>query len=390
VFVAAGVHKSRPLGIEGESLQGVRPGLEFLREVNRGVRPHLGDRVVVVGGGNTAMDCARTAVRLGAEVRVLYRRGRAEMPANPEEVEEAVCEGVRFEFLATPIAILGATPEETAIDGVEASFGEFEEAPPAPRVTGLRCVRMRLGDPDASGRRRPEPVEGSEFEIAADTVLTALGEEPELDFLEGDLERAAGVVRVNPLGGTSRMAVFAGGDVTDAPHTVAYAIGSGKRAAIGIDHYLRKNAGEAPDGVDLGGLRLGPGGNLSVTRWRDDDPLRRADPVNEVVNFDRINPAQIRHLPRHLDRFMPAEWTRRTFEEANLGLVREEALAEAGRCLNCGVCNGCEVCLIFCPDVAISRRDDGGFDIDYDYCKGCGVCAEECPRGAITMTREGL
>jgi 2-oxoacid:acceptor oxidoreductase delta subunit (pyruvate/2-ketoisovalerate family) len=198
------------------------------------------------------------------------------------------------------------------------------------------------------------------------------------------------VIRVNPLGAAGGGAVFAGGDVIDEPHTIAFAIGSGKRAAIGIDHYLRLKAGDDADKVEIGELRFGPEGNVSATRWRDDDPVRRVNAINQVVNFDGLNTAQIASAPRHLDRFLPAERSRRDFSEANHGLRREEALAEARRCMNCGVCNGCEVCLIFCPDVAISRRADGGFDIAYDYCKGCGVCAEECPRGAITMTREGL
>ena len=172
VFVASGVHRSRPLGIPGEELEGVMPGLAFLREVNAGRRRDIGRRVVVVGGGNTAMDCARTAVRLGADVLVLYRRGRAEMPANREEVEEAVCEGVRFEFLAAPIAAVARehVPAVGSIEGVEASFGEFDAPERRLRVAALRCARMELGAPDASGRRRPVQVEGDGFLIDADRL----------------------------------------------------------------------------------------------------------------------------------------------------------------------------------------------------------------------------
>ncbi len=392
VFVAAGVQRSRRLGIPGEDAGGVLPGLDFLREVNRGRRPPVGPRVVVVGGGNTAMDCARTALRLGAEVTVLYRRGREEMPANREEVEEALMEGVKFLFLAAPVAVRASVHphEDEPLEALEAMFGALEGRTPAPQVVGLDCVRMTLGEPDASGRRRPETLADSGFFLAADTVLTALGEEPDLDFLPGDVRRNGPAVRVNPLGATSRTAVWAGGDIIEEPHTVAYAIGSGKRAAIGIDRFLRMRAGEATDGVDLRELRLGPQGNLSMTRWREDDPVRRAEPVNEVVRFEQLNLAHFARAPRHLDRFLPAEHSRRTFAEANHGLRPPDALAEARRCFNCGVCNACELCLIYCPDVAISRGDGAGFTIAYDYCKGCGVCAEECPRGAITMTREGL
>ncbi len=384
VFVATGVHKSRPLGIPGEGLQGVRPGLAFLREVNAGERPRLGRHVVVIGGGNTAMDCARTALRLGAEVLVLYRRGRAEMPANPEEVEEAAAEGVRFEFLAAPIRALGDSrvPDEEPLAAIEDSFGGFEGLEARPYVVGLECVRMALGEPDASGRRRPVPVAGSEFRLEADTVLTALGEEADLDFLPGEVCDESGVIRVSLLGESSRTAVFAGGDVTEAPHTVSFAMGSGKRAAIGIDHYLGMLRGDRADSVELGELRLGPDGNLS--------PVKRENPANQVVGYDQINPAHFAKVARNADRLRPAAESRQGFEEANLGLRRDVALAEAHRCFNCGVCNSCEVCLVFCPDVAITRRADGRFDINYDYCKGCGVCATECPRGAMSMTREGL
>jgi NADPH-dependent glutamate synthase beta subunit-like oxidoreductase len=392
VFVATGVHRSRPLEIEGGHLDGVMPGLRFLREVNRGESPAIGRRVVVVGGGNTAIDCARTALRLGSDVVVLYRRGRAEMPAHPEEVEHAVCEGVRFEFLAAPDAFLaGASDRPGApIDGVAASFGEDSGPSPDGPVAAVRCRRTSLGEPDASGRRRPLPVEGSDFFLGADTVLLALGEDADVDFAPKIFDRAAGVVRVNPVGATGRAAVFAGGDLLDEPHTVAYALGSGKRAAIGIDHYLARLRGEVAEDPVLGPLRFGPRGNLSATRWRGDDPIRRASPVNEVVGAEAIHTQHFTHAERHRDRYRPVDVTRHDFREAVRGLTREEALAEAGRCLNCGVCNSCGVCLIFCPDVAISKGPDGTLVIDDDHCKGCGICAAECPRGAITMTREGL
>lgn len=402
VFIANGAGLPILMGIPGEQLKGVYSANEFLTRVNlmHGYEDHaetpvlVREHMVVVGGGNTAMDCARSAVRLGAEVTVLYRRGRAEMPANAEEVEAAVCEGVKFEFLAAPDAILGDPRRLSCepLDGVEASFDETRDGAGDLRVTGVRCVRMALGEPDASGRRRPEPVPGSCFAVDADTVLTALGEEADLGFLPEELA-AAGHIRAGTMGGTRRGMVFIGGDLLDTPHTIAFALGSGKRAAIGIDHTLRSLAGDDVDALgalDVGALRFGPDGNVSATRWRGDDPVRRADPVNEVVGPDEINTVHFRREPWHHDRFMPADRTRRTFAEANHGLSYDAAMAEAQRCFNCAVCNGCEVCLVFCPDVAISRGEDGRLVIDYAHCKGCGICAAECPRGAITMTREGL
>jgi 2-oxoacid:acceptor oxidoreductase delta subunit (pyruvate/2-ketoisovalerate family) len=392
VFVASGAHRPRRLGIAGEDARGVRAGLEFLREVNGGGRPEIGRRVAVIGGGNTAMDCARTAVRLGSDVTVLYRRGRAEMPANPEEVEDALHEGVRLVFFTAPVEVrttLGP-PEREPLESLESMFEGADAVRLEPRVTGLTCVRMALGAPDASGRGRPEPVPGSGAFVPVDTVLTALGEEPELRFLPEDIRRADGVVPVGTLATTSRVAWFAGGDITAQPRTVAYAMGSGKRAALGIDRHLRLRDGEIGDGTELGAMRYGPAGNLSATRWTGSDPIRRAGPVNEVVAFEGLNPRYFARVPRRADRPAEPAERRHAFVESNRGLARDEALAEAGRCFNCGVCNECELCLIFCPDVAIARAPGGGFEIAYEYCKGCGVCAAECPRGAITMTREGL
>jgi Pyruvate/2-oxoacid:ferredoxin oxidoreductase delta subunit len=198
-------------------------------------------------------------------------------------------------------------------------------------------------------------------------------------------------VSVTVVGQTSRAAVFAGGDLADQPRTVADALGAGKRAAIGIDWYLRTVPGGTPNGGDLSALRYGKTGNMSISRWRDDDPIRRVSPVNEVAEFDRLNVHHFLPADRHGDRRLDLEESRTGFIEVNLGLPRELALQEAGRCFNCGVCNRCELCLIFCPDVAISRRADGsGYVIALEYCKGCGVCVAECPRGAMVMTREGL
>jgi 2-oxoacid:acceptor oxidoreductase delta subunit (pyruvate/2-ketoisovalerate family) len=369
VFLALGVHRSQPLGVPGEDASGVRAGLAFLREVNFGGSPSIGPKVVVVGGGNTAMDCARTALRLGGEPLVLYRRTRAEMPATDEEVREAEEEGVGFRFLAAPV-------------GVRAENG---------RLTGLDCVTMKLGDPDESGRRRPVPVPGSEFFLPCDTVLTAIGEGPEFSGLPADLARDAWTLTTGTFGEGNLPGVFAGGDVIEEPHTVAHALGAGKRAAIGIDRYLREKAGESVPPLEFDSLRYGRSGNAVLTRWRDDDPVLRNGAVNAVVPFEDLNMEHFPPAPRNDDRRLGEAESRSGFGEVNRGLDRETALAEARRCFNCGVCNRCELCLIFCPDLAISRREDGaGFTINYDYCKGCGLCNAECPRGAMAMTREGL
>jgi NADPH-dependent glutamate synthase beta subunit-like oxidoreductase len=359
VCISTGAHASRALGVHGEKLPGVRAGLAFLRDVNNGQRPDLGAQVVVVGGGNTAMDCARAALRLGAQVTVAYRRTRDEMPAIREEIDDAQREGAAFVFLASPV-------EFTAANG---------------RVNAVVCEKMALGEPDASGRRRPMPT-GEQLRIDADTVLTAIGESSALESFFGDVTRSDAGLEVDALGGTNRDLLFAGGDVTDLDRTVADALGMGKRAAIGIDRHLRKLKG---DTQELNALRFATG-NLSATRHLDRDPVRRIDPVNDVVGVDAINFAHYQRVPRHAEPHLPSDLARAGFDEVNAGLSEADAMAEAARCLNCGVCTECDLCMTFCPDAAITQTEGGAYVVAMDYCKGCGLCAAECPRGAITMT----
>ena len=364
VCVATGAHTSRALGVKGEDLPGVTPGLAVLRDVNAGKRPDLGRKVVVVGGGNTAMDCARSALRLGASVTVAYRRTRDEMPAIDEEIDEAEHEGAELTFLANPV--------------------EFERT--NGRVSGVVCERMALGEPDASGRRRPMPT-GQCFTIAADTVLTAIGELSYLDGFPEDVTREGAGLPVDALGQTNRAALFAGGDVTDLERTVADALGAGKRAAVGIDRHLRAIAGDGHDGQDTDALRFGRG-NISALRWMGRDPIGRVAPLNEVVGIDDLNLHHFAAVPRHADAHLESALKRAGFDEVNAGLTSAQAIAEARRCLNCGVCTQCDVCLIFCPDAAITHGADGAYEVALDYCKGCGICVAECPRGALTMTRD--
>ncbi len=222
VFIAIGTHESRKLGIEGEELKGAIQALGFLSEINSGKDVKLGDRVAVIGGGNVAMDTARTALMLGAkEVSVLYRRSKADMPANPWEVKEAEDSGVEILFLIAPKKILGKNGQ----------------------VAALECVRMELGEPDESGRRRPIPIEGSEFIMNFDTIILAIGETPDLSFLPKEIEiseRNTIVVDPSTMETTQR-GVFAGGDAVLGAATVIEAIVAGKRAASTIDRYLRRH-----------------------------------------------------------------------------------------------------------------------------------------------------
>lgn len=220
IFVAAGAHKSAKLDIEGKQLEGVIHALDLLRDLNMGKRIELAERVAVIGGGNVAMDAARTALRLGAkEVNILYRRSRVEMPASPLEVKEAEREGVKIQFLLTPRKILGKNG----------------------RVVAMQCVRMELGEPDETGRRRPIPIEDSEFTMKVDTIIPAIGQIPDISFLPKDVGvTKRNTIEVDPIVlETNIPGIFAGGDVVSGPATVVEAVANGRRAALSIDHYLR-------------------------------------------------------------------------------------------------------------------------------------------------------
>jgi len=245
VFLATGVGKSRKLGIPGEELSGVLSGLDFLERLNHGQHVELGDRVAVIGGGNTAIDVARSAIRLGKAVQILYRRSRQEMPAIVDEIEEALAEGVVLEPLLSPVRVHGRNH----------------------RVCELELQRMTLGEPDEGGRRRPLPVEHSNFRMPTDTVIAAIGERADLDFLPESLTENSSVVRVDQVGRTALEKVFAGGDIVDQPHTVVDAIASGKRAAMAIDMHLNGH-----DLVEvLKRIRVGTHGSLSMRRYLEDE-----------------------------------------------------------------------------------------------------------------------
>jgi len=220
VFISVGAHKTRKLGAEGENLDGVFDALDFLQRVNNNEKVKVCQRVAIIGGGNVAVDSARTALRLGAnEVTILYRRSRDEMPANPYEVKEAEEEGVKIQFLVAPKRILGQNGH----------------------VTALECIKMELGEPDETGRRAPKPVEGSEFTVPIDTVILAIGETPDLSFLPKEIEVSEGnTIAVEPfMTETSQTGVFAGGDCVSGPATVIEAVVAGRKAAECIDQYLK-------------------------------------------------------------------------------------------------------------------------------------------------------
>ena len=311
VLVATGTPLSTALNVPGEMLEGVISGLKFLRATKLGSGADLaGERVVVIGGGNVAMDAARTAVRLGAAgTTVAYRRGREEMPAHKAEVDDAERDGVQFTFLVAPVEVVG-----------DASG----------KVTGLRCQRMALGQPDASGRRRPEPIKGSEFVLPCDTVLVAIGMAPEGTAFGNTITANTNgtLVADKRTLQTAIPDVFVAGDVTTGASDITRAVGQGRRAAHMIDRWLQ---GESLDGFEM------------------DDPL----PIVEKPSVLARQKHYDNHSAELPDGAAVAASSARDFAETEAPLTEAEARAAAGDCLDCGVCSECQECVAACPSDAI-------------------------------------
>jgi indolepyruvate ferredoxin oxidoreductase alpha subunit len=331
VFIAAGAHKGRSLGIENEHANGVIDGTEFLHKVNSGEKIKAEDKVVVVGGGNVAIDCARTCVRLGfKDVSIVYRRSKAEMPAIADEITEAEHEGVKLTLLSGP--------NKVAENGG--------------RVIGLECIKMELGEPDASGRRRPVPVKNSEFIIGTCLIISAVGEEPELSFMAGDVAGTIekGLIKADPVTlATNLKGVFAGGDVVTGAATVVQAMAAGRKAAKSIDKYFKGEAmGAGREGEEIYESKL------IVDTFGIAEETRKVMPV------------------------LPVALRQGNFKEVETGLTREQAMEEGGRCLQCD----CHICinLLGCPALI---TDKGKVAVDNAQCPGCGVCAQVCPFEAI-------
>jgi len=294
VFVAAGAQRSQRVGIPGEleDVAGLYYGLRFLRDVKLGRQVRVGRRVTVIGGGNVALDAARTALRLGAgEVNIYYRRSRDEMLVTEVEYDQAITEGIQVNFLISPTRIVSENWE----------------------VTGLQCTRMRLGEPDESGRRRPIPITGSEFFVEADNVIAAVGQAPDLSFLPADstLERTRWetlVVDNNTLS-TNVSGVFAGGDFVTGPGMVIDAIAAGRRAAIAIDKYLKGDTSR----VDIYDLKAGVVSEL---------------PGQEIEESWEVQ-------PRIAVPILPIKKRKASFAEVELSFPEEKARQEAKRCLRC-------------------------------------------------------
>jgi NADPH-dependent glutamate synthase beta subunit-like oxidoreductase/Pyruvate/2-oxoacid:ferredoxin oxidoreductase delta subunit len=362
VFIAAGSHGGQKLELEGAACPDVLEGIRFLRQINSGEKVKIGRQVVVIGGGNTAIDCARAARRIGGkEVTLLYRRSWAEMPALPEDRAVAQEEGIRIEILVAPKRLMAEKGRPVAVE----------------------CLRMELGAADEQGRPQPLPVQGSEFFLPADTVISAVGQISETAFVQ-DLG-----VAINPRGrikvalestATNVSGVFAGGDCAGNRAFVADALASGKLGALAISCYLQ--------GMDLDQafrthqIGLGPSFSFQSVRSPENDPVD----LKKVAAFDLMNTLSFPYeTRRNNSSAFPNEEGWKSFGEATKGLTQSEMEMETSRCFKCGTCTECDLCFLICPDLSILKAGGDGYRLKTDYCKGCGMCASTCPRQVIDM-----
>lgn len=354
VFLSPGAGINALLSVDGEHLPGVWSGGDFLEQVNIGEKVRLGKTTIVIGGGNTAMDVARAAVRLGSKVTVAYRRTRNAMPAIPDEVREAEEEGVAFQFLLQPVRIRRNRGKKL-------------------RIT---FQRMKLAASGKSRRPRVLPVKGELVTIEADSVIGAVGEIVDVSWVPEKLVDN-GLVRngIDPR-------IFAGGDAAAQPRTVADAIAAGKRAAISMD--LQFQGIRDRDAVcEFGTGRKGSVSMTAYLRFRKEG--KRQEP-KDVVSETRIHTLYFDRSRRVGARRLPENNRRKTFREVNLAPDAAGALISASRCFSCGQCNACYNCFYFCPEGAIViHRDQRTRTVDLAHCKGCGTCAKACPRNAVEM-----
>ncbi len=387
VYIAGGAHKGADMGVPGEQSANIFTAASFLNRVNTGAEVEIGNRVVVIGGGDSAVDAARVSLRLQAlkreeqdiaaaqdvdkeeldkavkaqvavqdtisdktmvdaarvtkrvskysEVVIVYRRTREEMPAISEDVDAAATEGIRIEYLSAPVRFITE----------------------GGRATAVECIRMELGEPDESGRRRPVPIEGSEYTLPVDTVMVGIGQRPELRGGMAELANKWGWVDANSIQATPQPGTYAGGDVLGLGIS-AKAVGEGRVAARAMDAYLRGKEYKKP--------HMGTAVKHTDLRLEYYEP----SPRNEETEIE-------------IDEAVAG------FKEIKAALSSEQALAEVARCMSCGQCNVCDQCRVYCPQEAIFRskkRPKGEVMFtDYTRCTGCHICHEACPTGYIQM-----
>jgi 2-oxoacid:acceptor oxidoreductase delta subunit (pyruvate/2-ketoisovalerate family) len=362
VFMACGHGRGMEMGVPGENIEGVGEGLDFLRQIRDGQAPACVGVSVVIGGGNTAVDVARSIVRLGGKALLLYRRRRRDMPAFDPEVEMALEEGVALQELVAPVAV--------------AQDGE--------KILLTLQEMMIAGEENSRGRIVPD--HGKIRQMRVDRLFKAIGAQAleawhEPDAADRDILRLTHTVLDRRAPGA--VLVF-GGDLTNATKSVIHAVASGKQAAIALDILFQEGIEAIIPRVEA--CRVGDGQSLSMEVYLGGE-RRLRNP--HVVRYGEINTDHFQFIPRVTQPRLLREERTRSFKEIDLKISAHLAMKEAERCFNCGICNQCDNCYIYCPDSSvILEKDPQRRHIDYDYCKGCGLCVVECPRNAMSLGEE--
>jgi len=364
LFIGCGHGRTIQLKIPGEEL--AHDGLQFLRQIRRGDRTPIRGTVAVVGGGNTAIDVARSLLRLGAQPIIVYRRRRQDMPAFAPEIEMALTENIQLKELVSPI--------------------RFEEIKSSSSQTNsdyaVTLQKMKVAGKKIKGRARVIP-DGEKTEtLTVDHIFIAIGAGPETrwdtpstkDYPQLNLSHCNIIEQELP--------VVLGGDLTNEAKSVTDAIASGKQAAIALDAYFKKGWGAIE--ASLFSCQVGGGPALSLASYLG---INRNNRTAHIVSFDEINIDYFQSAARQIPSMRSADESARSFSEIESTLSRSAASTEAARCFNCGICNACDYCRVFCPEVAIVEEKAQRY-VNLDYCKGCGICVTECPRNAMTLEEE--
>ncbi|MCG6917868.1 MAG: FAD-dependent oxidoreductase [Deltaproteobacteria bacterium] len=365
IFLGCGHSQSLPLSIPGEGLPGVEDGFHFLNKIRRGDIPTLEGTVAVIGGGNTAIDAARSAARLGAKVMVIYRRRQQDMRAFAEEVEMALEEGIEIRELETPVEIASQKGDLL-----------------------VTLQKMRVAQEDLQGKARIKPLGRKREKIRVQHLFIAVGNTAAEDWYDLP-SKTRGVTKLNNcvLEHRSREPVLVyGGDLAASIKSVVHAVASGKEAAMALDVLFK----EGPKAMEsrLKSCLVGEGPSLSMEIYLGGPRAKRN---HSIVSYESLNTDYFRFAPAISRPRLLREERLQSFAEINLKIGGSLAIREAERCFNCGLCNQCDNCQLFCPEIAVIRDDNPqGRHINYDYCKGCGLCVVECPRNAMVLEEERL
>ncbi|MGZ6249570.1 MAG: FAD-dependent oxidoreductase [Syntrophales bacterium] len=365
VFMGCGHSRTVKLGVPGEETNAIEDGLRFLGQLRQGSTITLRGVSAVIGGGNTAIDVARSIIRCGGKAVILYRRRRRDMPAFEEEVQMGLEEGVELRELVTPLRITA--------DGAQYT---------------LTLQEMKISGEDSRGRANVLPDEGKTRELRVARVFKATGAEPAEDWFNPPDKTKMSLALSHTLlvSPESGPALVFGGDLTTETRSVAHAVASGKQAAMALDIFFYNGMEEIVP--KLTSCLVGPGPSLSLEMYMGGSRRLRN---THVVSYEEINTDHFQFQPRITRPRLLKEERQTSFKEIDLKISTNLAIREAERCFNCGICNQCDNCYMFCPDVAVIRgKNSNERQINYDYCKGCGLCVVECPRNSMTLREEDV